>query len=60
MLWGSSSHSSVNTSTRPGCPAPPLPPPLLCVQVGMSKDFSGWVDFDNLPFPSQMLVDYIR
>lgn len=38
----------------------PLEAVYIIFNVGMSKDFSGWVDFDNLPFPSEMLVDYIR
>ena len=31
----------------------------IILNLGMSEDF-GRVDYDNLAFPSQMLVDYIR
>ena len=37
----------------------PWEPMYIIFNLGMSKDF-GEVDIQNLPFPSQMVIDYIR
>lgn len=38
----------------------PVEAVYIIFNLGMSKDFTGTVDFDNLEFPSSMFVDYIR
>ena len=37
----------------------PVEPMYMIWNLGMSKDF-GEVDIENLPFPSYMMVDWIR
>lgn len=32
----------------------------LIFNLAMAKDFAGRIDFENLVFPSSMLVDYVR
>ncbi|KAF8893334.1 glycoside hydrolase family 16 protein [Infundibulicybe gibba] len=52
---GMGPDTAVEIGTRPV----PQEPMYIILNLGISTNF-GFVDFDNLPFPAHMLVDYIR
>ncbi|KAF8889351.1 glycoside hydrolase family 16 protein [Infundibulicybe gibba] len=55
MASGMIADSKVEIGPRPV----PQEPMYIIANLGISEGF-GFVDYENLPFPSHMLVDYIR